>query len=842
MRGLFIAVSLVSTVLLNACPPTETADSGPGQACVPGATQTCVCAGGAGGGQKCNSSGTAWENCQCSALPDAALPDTRVLTDASRPDGGHDGAVPDAAAPDARASDVVRADNATADTTSTDVGHIDILADTRSNDAGLSDTATGDAASGDGAQSDATGVDQRVGDAGNGLAPISNFAAVPSVIANDHAIQLTWHNSGGAFAGVIILRRADGTTPTNPADTFATVVYDGAGEAQRDGSGIDDGVEYRYRAWAYDLIGNYALPVLATARRMVDDDTDSFSEDQNDCDDNNQAMSPLAFETVGDEIDSNCDGQEDCFLDNDDDGYRPIVDNIIHSADVDCRDPREARASDPSTDCSDDDGNSHPGATEVADDGIDQNCDGKELCYLDNDNDGYRPDLSATIISDDIDCTDTREARATDLPGDCNDNDAGVHPGAASFDCSATDWDCDTDLYEDDWCLANVPPTLDETNCVVNTNYTCDQGRGCNWNMVPDYDPCLVSGGSCLAGVCYAVGSCEQAICNVAGPHFTLADTNQRQCFDNATIMTCPSTGQDFFGQDAQYGWDTSHAAADRFTRNTTVAAEPVVQDNVTGLIWQGCTAGLHGAGCATGTVETKTWQEARNYCTGLTWGGHDDWYLPDEYELQSIVDFGRYSPAIDDTAFPATASYWFWSSSSSYTGSGWFVGFGSGAVASFGKDNASHVRCVRPGPGSARVLVRSTPVADEPVVQDSATGLLWQGCTAGLGGSDCATGSAETRTWQQALAYCAGLAWGGRGDWRLPDIKELRSIVDNRRLSPTIDATAFPATPSDWFWSSSSFALSSDVAWGVGFGGGNAFNDVGKDYAGHVRCVRPGP
>jgi len=74
------------------------------------------------------------------------------------------------------------------------------------------------------------------------------------------------------------------------------------------------------------------------------------------------------------------------------------------------------------------------------------------------------------------------------------------------------------------------------------------------------------------------------------------------------------------------------------------------------------------------------------------------------------------------------------------------------------------------------------------------------------------------TFVWRNALAGCETLDWGGHTDWRLPDKKELRSIVDNHAYNPSIDTAAFPATPSSWFWSSSSYADNVSLAWDVYF------------------------
>lgn len=123
--------------------------------------------------------------------------------------------------------------------------------------------------------------------------------------------------------------------------------------------------------------------------------------------------------------------------------------------------------------------------------------------------------------------------------------------------------------------------------------------------------------------------------------------------------------------------------------------------------------------------------------------------------------------------------------------------------------------------------------------VTDNTTGLIWQKCSAGQSGASCATGTAGTYTWENAISYCEGLSLGDATDWRLPNVKELKSIADMTTLNPAINATYFPATVvSWWYWSSTTYAGGTWVAWGVGFYGGGA-GGYYKTNAYYVRCVR---
>lgn len=120
--------------------------------------------------------------------------------------------------------------------------------------------------------------------------------------------------------------------------------------------------------------------------------------------------------------------------------------------------------------------------------------------------------------------------------------------------------------------------------------------------------------------------------------------------------------------------------------------------------------------------------------------------------------------------------------------------------------------------------------------VTDKRTGLTWMRCSEGQAwsGSTC-TGSATTHTHEAALA----LAQAATG-WRLPNVKELASLADRGCQNPAIDSTAFPATPSNSFWSSSTaMRVGSSFAWHVGFFSGNFNGEDSRDFNFYVRLVR---
>jgi len=118
-------------------------------------------------------------------------------------------------------------------------------------------------------------------------------------------------------------------------------------------------------------------------------------------------------------------------------------------------------------------------------------------------------------------------------------------------------------------------------------------------------------------------------------------------------------------------------------------------------------------------------------------------------------------------------------------------------------------------------------------VVADSATGLAWQNDYSDNGGT------IKSATWQDALVYCEELSLGGKNDWRLPNIRELKSIVDYRKYDPTINAV-FTNVNSNYYWSATTRMSDSNYVWVVGFGTGNgSWNS--KTNENYIRCVRGG-
>jgi hypothetical protein len=95
--------------------------------------------------------------------------------------------------------------------------------------------------------------------------------------------------------------------------------------------------------------------------------------------------------------------------------------------------------------------------------------------------------------------------------------------------------------------------------------------------------------------------------------NYPIIDTDVSDFFDNSSIISAPTNGQPFYGQDAHYNGNGT------------------ITDNVTGLMWQQADDGI-----------TRDWENSLSYCEGLSLGGHIDWHLPNAKELHSIVDYSR--------------------------------------------------------------------------------------------------------------------------------------------------------------------------------------------------------
>jgi len=141
--------------------------------------------------------------------------------------------------------------------------------------------------------------------------------------------------------------------------------------------------------------------------------------------------------------------------------------------------------------------------------------------------------------------------------------------------------------------------------------------------------------------------------------------------------------------------------------------------------------------------------------------------------------------------------------------------------------------------------VIESTPTSTftdngNGTVTHALTGLMWKQCAQGQSGAACVTGAATTMTWSAALTAAKNENFAGHSDWRLPNKKELESIVESCGISPAINQILFPATPALRFWSASSYVLDPTGAWIVAFIDGDGYPDP-KSSSYNVRLVRGG-
>lgn len=123
--------------------------------------------------------------------------------------------------------------------------------------------------------------------------------------------------------------------------------------------------------------------------------------------------------------------------------------------------------------------------------------------------------------------------------------------------------------------------------------------------------------------------------------------------------------------------------------------------------------------------------------------------------------------------------------------------------------------------------------------VSDQRTGLVWMSCSLGQTwtSSGC-EGDATELSWQQALQRAHGYEFNGVNDWRVPNLKELSTITERSCVRPAVNATVFPNTPSDDYWTSTPSVTDPSRAWSIAFfNSSNAIRQ--KSLFGFVRLVR---
>ncbi len=140
-----------------------------------------------------------------------------------------------------------------------------------------------------------------------------------------------------------------------------------------------------------------------------------------------------------------------------------------------------------------------------------------------------------------------------------------------------------------------------------------------------------------------------------------IPDSGQTTCYDDQgnVIDPCPSPGEPFYGQDANYSINPrSYTKLDDYGNDLPVTATfwTMIRDNITGLIWE-----VKNKDRSLNYVFDKyTWDETKGYIELLNsehYGGFTNWRMPTIQELASIVYYEQYYPANDRSIFPYTRS-----------------------------------------------------------------------------------------------------------------------------------------------------------------------------------------
>ncbi|MBF0539181.1 MAG: DUF1566 domain-containing protein [Nitrospirae bacterium] len=310
-----------------------------------------------------------------------------------------------------------------------------------------------------------------------------------------------------------------------------------------------------------------------------------------------------------------------------------------------------------------------------------------------------------------------------------------------------------------------------------------------------------------------------------------------------AGTVSLPQTGQTtsyYAGDDgairAGVSWPNP-----RFTDN----GDQTVTDNLTGLVWTKDASTPTGGSCTGGNM---TWQGALDYVACLNTAnylGHNDWHLPNINELESLINSGQVNIAswLYYQGFVNVQSSLYWSSTTDafITSYAWYIGIAGDVIANV-KSYNFYVWPVRSGQsgafgnsaiwqtgqitpyaagddgalkkGMAWPEPRFTP-NDTQMVTDTLTGLLWSRDAGTPTVGSCIGGYMN---WQGALNYvkCLNTAnYLGYSDWRLPNRKELMSLVDHGTYNPSVPSgSLFSNVQSNVYWASTTYAKDTSTAW----------------------------
>ncbi|MHC4638883.1 MAG: Lcl C-terminal domain-containing protein, partial [Planctomycetota bacterium] len=274
-----------------------------------------------------------------------------------------------------------------------------------------------------------------------------------------------------------------------------------------------------------------------------------------------------------------------------------------------------------------------------------------------------------------------------------------------------------------------------------------------------------------------------------------IVDTGQIRCYNNSTEIEYPKTGAAFFGQDAHYKGNQP-AYKDN--------GDGTVSDLNTGLMWQ------------QNPGRKKTYSQAVAGASKYKVGGYSDWRVPTIKELYSLILFSgtdpdpgstntsRQRPFIDakyfkfqygkahdgdrvvDSQYATSTIYGSTTMNGNKTMFG--INFADGRIKGYPigssrgrREKKYYVMYVR---GNADYGRNNFKDNSDGTVTDNATGLMWMKIDSGKL-------KVGKMNWQQGLEWAENLEYAGYSDWRVPNVKELHSIIDYTRCPDITNSAA---------------------------------------------------